>query len=215
MPGTSAKSCTTPGRTPACSRRLAETSGGPEAVGRAILQDIREYSAGHVQVDDITLICFGPVARRFTTRDRLRRCPGGPSSTIRPVRPRPFAMSVKISNLRLELDDPEEVLPARAASRLGLDRRPSSAGESSARAWTPGGTTTSTSCTRWRSSSPEDEARQVRVPAGSRRPAFRPRAVRLARARLATLGPPARDHRRRPGRADRRLPPGRAGLPPA
>jgi serine phosphatase RsbU (regulator of sigma subunit) len=43
-------------------RRLAETSGGPENVGRAILQDIREYSAGHVQVDDITLICFGPVA---------------------------------------------------------------------------------------------------------------------------------------------------------
>jgi serine phosphatase RsbU (regulator of sigma subunit) len=43
-------------------RRLAETSGGPEVVGRAILQDIREYSAGHVQVDDITLVCFGPVA---------------------------------------------------------------------------------------------------------------------------------------------------------
>jgi len=43
-------------------RRLSETSGGPEVVGRAILQDIREYSAGHVQVDDITLVCFGPVA---------------------------------------------------------------------------------------------------------------------------------------------------------
>lgn len=45
-------------------RRLAETTGGPEVVGRAILQDIREYSAGHVQVDDITLVCFGPVADR-------------------------------------------------------------------------------------------------------------------------------------------------------
>jgi serine phosphatase RsbU (regulator of sigma subunit)/pSer/pThr/pTyr-binding forkhead associated (FHA) protein len=44
-------------------RRLAETPGGPETVGRAIIQDIREYSAGHVQVDDITLICFGPVAQ--------------------------------------------------------------------------------------------------------------------------------------------------------
>jgi serine phosphatase RsbU (regulator of sigma subunit) len=44
-------------------RRVAETSGGPEAVGRAILQEIREFSTGHVQVDDITLICFGPVAR--------------------------------------------------------------------------------------------------------------------------------------------------------
>ncbi len=31
-------------------------------------------------------------------------------------------MSVKINNIRLELDDPEEALPARAASRLGLDR---------------------------------------------------------------------------------------------
>jgi serine phosphatase RsbU (regulator of sigma subunit) len=44
-------------------RKLAETQGGPETVGRAILQDIREFSADHVQVDDITLICFGPVAR--------------------------------------------------------------------------------------------------------------------------------------------------------
>ena len=44
-------------------KRLAEASGGPEAVGKAILQNVREYSAGHVQVDDITLICFGPVAR--------------------------------------------------------------------------------------------------------------------------------------------------------
>jgi phosphoserine phosphatase RsbU/P len=44
-------------------RKVAETTGGPEAVGRAILQDIREFSAGHVQVDDITLICFGPLAR--------------------------------------------------------------------------------------------------------------------------------------------------------
>ncbi len=43
-------------------QKLAETPGGPEAVGRAILQDIREFSAGHNQVDDITLICFGPLA---------------------------------------------------------------------------------------------------------------------------------------------------------
>ena len=28
-------------------KRLAATPGGPEAVGRAILQDIREFSAGH------------------------------------------------------------------------------------------------------------------------------------------------------------------------
>jgi phosphoserine phosphatase RsbU/P len=44
-------------------RKLAETSGGPETIGRALLQDIREFSAGHTQVDDITLICFGPVVR--------------------------------------------------------------------------------------------------------------------------------------------------------
>jgi serine phosphatase RsbU (regulator of sigma subunit)/pSer/pThr/pTyr-binding forkhead associated (FHA) protein len=44
-------------------KRLAETAGGPETVGRAILQDIREFSAGHNQVDDITLICFGMLAR--------------------------------------------------------------------------------------------------------------------------------------------------------
>src|SRR5208283_822748 len=35
---------------------------------------------------------------------------------------RPLSMSLKINNIRLELDDSEEALPARAASRLGLDR---------------------------------------------------------------------------------------------
>jgi serine phosphatase RsbU (regulator of sigma subunit)/pSer/pThr/pTyr-binding forkhead associated (FHA) protein len=44
-------------------KKLADTSGGPETVGRAILQEIREFSAGHTQVDDITLICFGLLAR--------------------------------------------------------------------------------------------------------------------------------------------------------
>ncbi len=43
-------------------RRLAQTAGGPQAVGRAILQDVRQHSLGHPQADDITLICFGPVA---------------------------------------------------------------------------------------------------------------------------------------------------------
>ncbi len=40
-------------------KRVAQTSGGPVAIGRAILQDIREFSAGHSQADDITLVCFG------------------------------------------------------------------------------------------------------------------------------------------------------------
>ena len=44
-------------------KRLAESTGKPEAVGRSILQDMREFSTGHAQVDDITVICFGPVAR--------------------------------------------------------------------------------------------------------------------------------------------------------
>jgi serine phosphatase RsbU (regulator of sigma subunit) len=44
-------------------KKLSETSGGPEAVGRALIQDIREFSFGHNQVDDITLICFGLLAR--------------------------------------------------------------------------------------------------------------------------------------------------------
>ena len=60
-PATSARSCTNAGQS-AADRRVAETAGRPRDVGRAILQDIREFSAGHAQVDDITLICFGPVA---------------------------------------------------------------------------------------------------------------------------------------------------------
>ncbi len=43
-------------------RRVAATSGGPVAVGKAVLQEIREFSSGHVQADDITLVCFGPSA---------------------------------------------------------------------------------------------------------------------------------------------------------
>ena len=41
-------------------KRVAQTSGGPAAVGKAILQDLREFSAGHSQADDITLVCLGP-----------------------------------------------------------------------------------------------------------------------------------------------------------
>jgi phosphoserine phosphatase RsbU/P len=43
-------------------KRVAQASGGPVAVGKAILQDIREFSAGHSQADDITLVCLGPTA---------------------------------------------------------------------------------------------------------------------------------------------------------
>jgi serine phosphatase RsbU (regulator of sigma subunit)/pSer/pThr/pTyr-binding forkhead associated (FHA) protein len=40
-------------------KRLAESPGRPDSVGRSILQDIREFSTGHAQADDITLVCFG------------------------------------------------------------------------------------------------------------------------------------------------------------
>ena len=41
-------------------KRLADSPGKPESVGRSILQDIREFSTGCDQMDDISLICFGP-----------------------------------------------------------------------------------------------------------------------------------------------------------
>ncbi|GAC1468512.1 MAG: hypothetical protein NVSMB9_11260 [Isosphaeraceae bacterium] len=43
---------------------VSESPGGADAVGKAIRQEIREYSSGHYQVDDITLIWFGPTADR-------------------------------------------------------------------------------------------------------------------------------------------------------
>jgi phosphoserine phosphatase RsbU/P len=43
-------------------KRVADSPGGPKAVGRAILQDIREFAANHAQADDITLLCFGPTS---------------------------------------------------------------------------------------------------------------------------------------------------------
>ncbi|RUL85828.1 SpoIIE family protein phosphatase [Tautonia sociabilis] len=46
---------------PRLPRRLAELSGDPESVGRAILQEIREFSSGESQADDMTIICFGRV----------------------------------------------------------------------------------------------------------------------------------------------------------
>jgi len=45
-------------------QRVAESPGGAEAVGKSILQEIREFSLGHKQADDITLVCFGPTAER-------------------------------------------------------------------------------------------------------------------------------------------------------
>jgi serine phosphatase RsbU (regulator of sigma subunit) len=44
-------------------KRVAQSPGGPADVGRAILRDIREFSAGQSQADDITLVCLGPMPR--------------------------------------------------------------------------------------------------------------------------------------------------------
>jgi serine phosphatase RsbU (regulator of sigma subunit)/pSer/pThr/pTyr-binding forkhead associated (FHA) protein len=44
-------------------KRVKDSPGGAEAVGKAILQDIREFSRGHAQADDITLVTFGPKAK--------------------------------------------------------------------------------------------------------------------------------------------------------
>jgi serine phosphatase RsbU (regulator of sigma subunit)/pSer/pThr/pTyr-binding forkhead associated (FHA) protein len=44
-------------------KRILESPGGPEAVGKSILQEIREFSLGHKQADDITLVCFGPTGK--------------------------------------------------------------------------------------------------------------------------------------------------------
>jgi phosphoserine phosphatase RsbU/P len=41
--------------------RLSLTGDSPKAIGHGIIQDLQEFSAGHAQFDDITLICFGPV----------------------------------------------------------------------------------------------------------------------------------------------------------
>jgi serine phosphatase RsbU (regulator of sigma subunit)/pSer/pThr/pTyr-binding forkhead associated (FHA) protein len=43
-------------------KRVAQSDGGPSAVGRAVLQEIREFSSGHSQADDITLVCLGPTS---------------------------------------------------------------------------------------------------------------------------------------------------------
>lgn len=43
-------------------RRIASVPGSPADVGKAVIQEIREFSTGQVQSDDMTLVCFGPVA---------------------------------------------------------------------------------------------------------------------------------------------------------
>ena len=48
------------------------------------------------------------------------RCPGRAILLDLARRPRPLAMPIKVANIRLELGEPEEGLPEKTASRLGL-----------------------------------------------------------------------------------------------
>jgi phosphoserine phosphatase RsbU/P len=48
--------------------RLRRSGEGPKAIGQSIIRDLEDFSAGHAQFDDITLICFGPVAPAGSNR---------------------------------------------------------------------------------------------------------------------------------------------------
>ena len=42
--------------------RPGRAGDSPKAIGQSVIRDIEDFPAGHAQFDDITLICFGPVA---------------------------------------------------------------------------------------------------------------------------------------------------------
>src|SRR5271157_4457901 len=46
---------------PRLRNRLSRAGDGPKAIGQSIIRDLQDFSEGHPQFDDITLICFGPV----------------------------------------------------------------------------------------------------------------------------------------------------------
>ncbi len=48
-------------RNPRLRERLGLAGDGPRATGHSIVRDLEDFSDGHPQFDDITLICFGPV----------------------------------------------------------------------------------------------------------------------------------------------------------
>jgi serine phosphatase RsbU (regulator of sigma subunit) len=49
-------------RNPRLRNRLSLAGDGPKAIGQSIIRDLLSFSTGHAQFDDITLICFGPLA---------------------------------------------------------------------------------------------------------------------------------------------------------
>jgi phosphoserine phosphatase RsbU/P len=48
---------------PRLRRVLEQTPGGPVAIGEAVLREVRGFSRGQAQADDLTLLCFGRVGR--------------------------------------------------------------------------------------------------------------------------------------------------------
>jgi sigma-B regulation protein RsbU (phosphoserine phosphatase) len=49
---------------PRLRHRLSLAGDGPMATGHTIIRDLQDFSGGHAQFDDITLVCFGPIARQ-------------------------------------------------------------------------------------------------------------------------------------------------------
>jgi phosphoserine phosphatase RsbU/P len=47
---------------PRLRERLSRAGDSPKAIGQSIVRHLADFSAGHAQFDDITLICFGPVS---------------------------------------------------------------------------------------------------------------------------------------------------------
>ncbi len=181
-------------------KRLAESSGGPAAVGRSILQDIREFSAGHAQADDITLICFGSVLGEcwdeLVAQTRGFRwnvgCTALPSINP-PWDSNKTQRSARGSHVTEDRQRPPRArmsprgpCPRNLPRGSAWTRTRSRAGGSCARASTLGGTTTSISSTRPRSSCPK--ARPVRR--------ARPGAGRSSRSRPSGSTGPSRGRSR-------------------
>jgi phosphoserine phosphatase RsbU/P len=53
--------------------RLSRAGDSPKAIRQSIIRDIEVFSAGPAQFDDVTLICFGPVAPAGFQPDRTER----------------------------------------------------------------------------------------------------------------------------------------------
>ena len=113
----------------------------------------------------------------FTTRDLLSAAPGGPPLLDLSRRPRPLSMSVKINNIRLELDDSEETLPAARPSALAWTVRPYCAGAILRKSLDARRRDDLHFMYAMEVEVPRPRGPPGSIPAGSRGPAFCPRAI--------------------------------------